>query len=215
MARVATEPSHELTGGAFLIDESLPRAVTRALVAAGHDVADVRDVGLRGASDDAIAARARETSSIVVSGDLDFSNALRFPPGTHPGIVVARLPDAIPRPIWPLGSLRPSPPWALTSTARSRSSKRRACASSVVVTPMGLESPSVASTVREDLRVTDGDPGSEQDARGASRTRIVASLATALAEAVLAGDDERARALAEELRAAQARPAAPPLRRVR
>ncbi len=82
---------------AFLVDESLPRAVTRALVAAGHDVVDVRDVGLRGAPDDAIAARAQETSSIVVSGDLDFSNALRFPPpGTHPGIVVARLPDVIP-----------------------------------------------------------------------------------------------------------------------
>jgi predicted nuclease of predicted toxin-antitoxin system len=80
---------------AFLVDESLPRAVTRALVAAGHDVADVRDVGLRGASDDAIAARARETSSIVVSGDLDFSNALRFPPGTHPGIIIARLPDTV------------------------------------------------------------------------------------------------------------------------
>ena len=75
--------------------ESLPRAVTRALVAAGHDVADVRDVGLRGAPDDAIAERARETSSVVVSGDLDFSNALRFPPGTHPGIVVARLPDTV------------------------------------------------------------------------------------------------------------------------
>jgi len=80
---------------AFLIDESLPRAVTRALVAAGHDVVDARDVGLRGATDDAIAARARETSSLVVSGDLDFSNALRFPPGTHPGIVVVRLPDVI------------------------------------------------------------------------------------------------------------------------
>jgi len=70
--------------------------VTRALIAAGHDVVDVRGVGLWGATDDAIAARAQATSSIVVSGDLDFSNALRFPPGTHPGIVVARLPDAIP-----------------------------------------------------------------------------------------------------------------------
>lgn len=81
---------------AFLVDESLPRAVTRALVAAGHDVVDARDAGLRGATDDAIAARAQDTSSIIVSGDLDFSNALRFPPGTHPGIVVARLPDTIP-----------------------------------------------------------------------------------------------------------------------
>ncbi len=80
---------------------------------------------------------------------------------------------------------------------------------------MGLESHSVASTVRQDPPVSDGDPGSEQDARGALRTGTVASLATALAEAVLAGDDERARALAEELRVQQAGPAAPPLRRVR
>ena len=80
---------------AFLVDESLPRAVTRALVAAGHDVADVRDIGLRGAPDDAIAVHARATHQIVVSGDLDFSNALRFPPGSHPGIVVARLPDVL------------------------------------------------------------------------------------------------------------------------
>lgn len=80
---------------------------------------------------------------------------------------------------------------------------------------MGLESASVASTVREDQRVSDGDPGSDPDARGASRTRTVASLATALAEAVLTGDHEQVRALAEELRALEARPAARPMRRVR
>jgi len=124
---------------AFLVDESLPRAVTRALVAAGYDVVDVRDVGLRGASDDAIASRARETSSIVVSGDLDFSNALRFPPGTHPGIIVARLPDAIPPADMAARIVAASPPWALTSRARSQSSKRRAFASLVVVTPLGLD----------------------------------------------------------------------------
>lgn len=77
----------------FLIDESLPRAVSRVLAAAGHDAADVRDVGLRGAPDEAIAAHAKTDARIVVSADLDFSNALRFPPGTHPGILVARLPD--------------------------------------------------------------------------------------------------------------------------
>jgi len=77
----------------FVVDESLPRAVTRAFAAAGHDVVDVRDIGLRGAPDEAIAAHANAHGRIVVSGDLDFSNALRFPPGSHPGIVVARLPD--------------------------------------------------------------------------------------------------------------------------
>jgi predicted nuclease of predicted toxin-antitoxin system len=42
---------------AFPIDESLPRAVTRALGSA-YDVVDVRDIGLRGATDDAIAGYA-------------------------------------------------------------------------------------------------------------------------------------------------------------
>jgi predicted nuclease of predicted toxin-antitoxin system len=78
----------------FLVDESLPRAVTRALSAAGHDATDVRDVGLRGATDATIAATAKSESRIVVAGDTDFANALRFPPGSHPGIVVLRLPNA-------------------------------------------------------------------------------------------------------------------------
>jgi len=39
-----------------------------------------------------------------------------------------------------------------------------------------------------------------EEPRESSSTSAVASLATALADAVLAGDHERARALAEELR---------------
>jgi predicted nuclease of predicted toxin-antitoxin system len=76
----------------FLIDESLPRAVTRVLASAGHEALDARDAGLRGQPDDEVAGRAAAEGRIVVTADLDFSNALRFPPGTHPGIVVARLP---------------------------------------------------------------------------------------------------------------------------
>jgi hypothetical protein len=59
----------------------------------------------------------------------------------------------------------------------------------------------VATSGREDPPATDGEPESEQDARGNERTRAVASLAIALADAVLASDHEPARALAEELRA--------------
>jgi hypothetical protein len=76
---------------------------------------------------------------------------------------------------------------------------------------MGLESPSVASTVRQDLPVTDGDPGSGPDAGEPSRTQLVASLATRLAEAVLAGDHEQARAIAAELRGLEACSAVDPL----
>jgi predicted nuclease of predicted toxin-antitoxin system len=79
----------------FLVDESLPRAVTRALAAGGHDAVDVRDI-MRGAQDDEIATRAKLDSRIVVTADLDFSNALRFPPGTHPGILIARVPSQLP-----------------------------------------------------------------------------------------------------------------------
>ena len=77
----------------LLIDESLPRAVTRLFAAGGHDVLDARDAGLRGHPDAAILARATAEQRIVASGDLDFANALRFPPGSHPGIVVLRVPD--------------------------------------------------------------------------------------------------------------------------
>jgi len=80
---------------------------------------------------------------------------------------------------------------------------------------MGLEGVTATSSVREDPPVSDGDPGSGPDARGLSRTQLVASLATRLAEAVLAGDHERARAIAEELRALAAVPVAAPLRRAR
>lgn len=77
----------------FLVDESLPRAVTRVLVGAGHDVPDGRDGGLRGAPDTAVMARAIAEGRFLVSADLDFSNVLAFPPGSHPGIAVLRVPD--------------------------------------------------------------------------------------------------------------------------
>lgn len=77
----------------FLVDESLPRAVTRVLGAAGHDVADARDVGLRGRPDGDVAARAVAEQRILVASDLDFANTLQFPPGSHAGIVVLRVPD--------------------------------------------------------------------------------------------------------------------------
>jgi predicted nuclease of predicted toxin-antitoxin system len=77
----------------FLIDESLSRAVATALAAAGHDTLDARDCGLRGAPDGTVHARAVSEDRVLVSGDTDFANTLRFRPGTHPGIVVLRVPN--------------------------------------------------------------------------------------------------------------------------
>jgi predicted nuclease of predicted toxin-antitoxin system len=57
---------------------------------------DVRDIGLRGRSDDEIASHARARNLIVLSADLGFGNVLRFPIGSHPGMVIARFPNELP-----------------------------------------------------------------------------------------------------------------------
>ena len=88
-----------------------------------------------------------------------------------------------------------------TRARRTSGTTSRRCSARLLVTPLGLERVLVATSIREDPPVSDGEPQFEQDARGHERTRAVASLATALAEAVVAGDHERARALAEEVRA--------------
>lgn len=80
----------------FLIDEDLPRSTARALRAAGRDAVDVRDVGLRGHADEEVFDYAQKRNAILISGDKGFGNVLRFPPGTHHGIVVLRLPNELP-----------------------------------------------------------------------------------------------------------------------
>jgi predicted nuclease of predicted toxin-antitoxin system len=66
------------------------------LRAAGLEAEDVRDVGLRGHPDDDIAEYAKVRKLVVLTADLGFGNALRFPIGAHPGVVIARFPNEIP-----------------------------------------------------------------------------------------------------------------------
>jgi len=61
----------------LLVDENLPRSLTRALREVGHEVWDIRELGLRGISK-------------------GFGNVVRFPPASHLGIVVVRLPTDMP-----------------------------------------------------------------------------------------------------------------------
>ena len=80
----------------FLCDENLSSTVVAALRVAGLDAVGWTEVGERGASDDAVMARARALSRVLLTRDLDFSDTRAFPPGTHPGIVVCRLPNITP-----------------------------------------------------------------------------------------------------------------------
>ncbi len=49
----------------FRVDASLPRLAMSMLRQLGHDAADVRDIGLRSAADDAIAAHARSNQQAL------------------------------------------------------------------------------------------------------------------------------------------------------
>lgn len=77
----------------FLVDEDMPRTAAGVLRQAGYIAEDVRDVGLRGRSDQAIFEYAQAHNSIIVTADTDFANVLDYPLGTHPGIIVLRLPN--------------------------------------------------------------------------------------------------------------------------
>jgi predicted nuclease of predicted toxin-antitoxin system len=72
------------------IDENLSGSHGRILAEAGHDVTDVHDEGLAGASDDDVWARVCDEDKLLVTLDHDFSDVRRFAPGTHPGILLLR-----------------------------------------------------------------------------------------------------------------------------
>ena len=80
----------------FLIDEDVPRSTARLLQQQGFDAEDVRDVGLRGHSDSDVFSYAQENNRTLITCDKGFSNLLRFPSGSHAGIMVVRIPDEYP-----------------------------------------------------------------------------------------------------------------------
>ena len=80
----------------FLIDEDLPRSLARALSAVRMDAVHVIDAGLRGRSDFDVLGGAKVDGRALLTADLDFSNLLRYPLGTHAGLVIARFPNEMP-----------------------------------------------------------------------------------------------------------------------
>ena len=73
------------------LDENLPRRLISALGALGHDVHTPHDEGLSGASDRAVWEASQREGRFLITQDLDFSDARRFSPGSHRGILLVRL----------------------------------------------------------------------------------------------------------------------------
>ena len=80
----------------FITDEDVPRSTARVLRNAGFDAVDVRDVGLRGKSDQQVFAYAQNEGRLLITCDMGFSNILNFPPSENYGILVVRIPDSEP-----------------------------------------------------------------------------------------------------------------------
>jgi predicted nuclease of predicted toxin-antitoxin system len=76
----------------FLIDANLPRRTADVICKHGHHPMDVRDIGLRHASDAQIAAHAREHGYVILTRDFDFADVRNYPPRDYAGIVVLEAP---------------------------------------------------------------------------------------------------------------------------
>lgn len=76
----------------FLIklDENLGLVHKNLLLELGYEADRVHDEGLSGASDEEIWRTVRTEGRLLITLDLDFSDVRRYPPGTHPGILLIR-----------------------------------------------------------------------------------------------------------------------------
>jgi predicted nuclease of predicted toxin-antitoxin system len=79
----------------FLVDEDLPRTLSRLLTSMGIVAYDVRDVGLSGRPDGDIAAYASTNGYVIITRDVGFGGALHLAQRSFPGILVVRYPDAV------------------------------------------------------------------------------------------------------------------------
>ena len=80
----------------IVVNEDIHRSVIEPLERLGHQVLDVRDHGLCGATDQEIFSFAQQHKAALLTGDLGFANLLTFPLGSHYGIIVARFPNELP-----------------------------------------------------------------------------------------------------------------------
>ena len=75
----------------FLVDEDILYKTAAHLVDLGYDAKHVRDVGLKGRTDEEIIGFARANGLVLITMDSDFSDIRKYPPGTHPGIIRIKL----------------------------------------------------------------------------------------------------------------------------
>lgn len=77
----------------FLIDASLPRDTAIVMLRHGHVATDVRDIGLRHATDSEIAKHAQRNRLALISADFDFADIRLYAPKDYYGLCVIDRPE--------------------------------------------------------------------------------------------------------------------------
>jgi hypothetical protein len=75
------------------LDENLPARLVSVLGELGHDVDTVPSEHIAGTDDAVVWRAAQESRRFLITQDLDFSDARRYAPGTHHGLLLVRLPQ--------------------------------------------------------------------------------------------------------------------------
>lgn len=72
------------------LDENLSRHLKSALLQCGYGTETVADEGLLSKSDIEIGLAAKNSGRMPLTLDLEFGDLRKYPPGSHPGIVLFR-----------------------------------------------------------------------------------------------------------------------------
>ena len=72
------------------LDENLSRHLKDQLLPLGHNVSTAFEEGLLGKVDVDVSAAAKGEDRMVFTLDLDFADLRKFPPGSHPRIILFR-----------------------------------------------------------------------------------------------------------------------------
>jgi predicted nuclease of predicted toxin-antitoxin system len=74
----------------FKLDENLSRLLKVQIEGLGHEPRTAEEQGLLGKSDREVAAAAKSGDEILLTLDLEFGDLRKYPPGSHPGVVLFR-----------------------------------------------------------------------------------------------------------------------------
>ncbi|HYF51593.1 MAG TPA: DUF5615 family PIN-like protein [Planctomycetota bacterium] len=72
------------------VDEDLPRVIVDILLDRGHDAKSVVEQGLTGTKDEALFPKVKDEGRLFLTADKEFGDIRKFPPGSHPGILLFR-----------------------------------------------------------------------------------------------------------------------------